>query len=177
MELATAITRALSIALCVRHRLPGQIARQDGSDPSAEDGDAELATALLQLMRDAAADFTLTFRVLADALSPSAGQALREQISESAALEAWLSRWRERLERESIRVEQRRAAMLRINPAYIPRNHRVEAALIAATDGDLQPFHTLLKLLQRPFDEHAAFMGYRLPARPGERVLQTFWRY
>ncbi|HXC58275.1 MAG TPA: YdiU family protein, partial [Steroidobacteraceae bacterium] len=47
---------------------------------TAEDGDAELASTLLQLMRDATADFTLTFRAMADALSPASGQALREQI-------------------------------------------------------------------------------------------------
>jgi uncharacterized protein YdiU (UPF0061 family) len=71
-------------------------------------------------------------------------------------------------------VSERRAAMLRENPAYIPRNHRVEAALIAATDDDLQPARTLLKLLQSPYDEHADFREYRLPPRPEERVLQTF---
>jgi uncharacterized protein YdiU (UPF0061 family) len=141
---------------------------------TAEDGDAELASSLLQVMRDAAADYTLTFRALADALTPAGEQVLREQFRERAALEAWLARWRARLERESIPVEQRREALLRVNPAYIPRNHRVEAALSAATDGDLTPFHTLLNLLQHPSDEPGGFMEYRLPARPEERVLQTF---
>ena len=141
---------------------------------TAEDADAELASALLQVMRDDAADFTQTFRALVAALSPSGEHALRALFpAQGAALEAWLVRWRARLDREPMPVGQRASALSRINPAYIPRNHRVEAALTAASDGDLQLFHTLLNLLQHPFEEHA-LLEYRLPPRPEERVLQTF---
>ena len=57
------------------------------------------------------------------------------------------------------------AARLRAaNPAVIPRNHRVEAALDAATAGDMGPFHALLAAVTRPFDEDEAFM---LPAPTG----------
>jgi len=65
--------------------------------------------------------------------------------------------------------------MRAVSPAFIPRNHRLEAALTAASEqGDLGPFTTLLGIVQRPYDdqpEHAAFMQAPLPA---ERVLQTF---
>ncbi len=37
------------------------------------------------------------------------------------------------------------------NPCVIPRNHLVEEALRAAEDGDLQPFHRLLKVITDPF--------------------------
>ena len=42
--------------------------------------------------------------------------------------------------------------MDRVNPVYIPRNHRVEEALTAATAGDLAPFHRLVDVVSRPFD-------------------------
>jgi uncharacterized protein YdiU (UPF0061 family) len=141
---------------------------------NAEGEDAALAAALLQLMQSAAADFTLTFRALGDALEPAAESALREHLRDAAALDAWLSTWRARLDRDPQSPAQRRAAMLRANPAYIARNHRVEAALAAATDDDLAPALTLLRLLQAPFDEHADLLEYRLPPKPEERVLQTF---
>jgi uncharacterized protein YdiU (UPF0061 family) len=139
----------------------------------AEEGDAALAAALLQAMQAAAADFTLTFRALADALEPAGEQALRDCFRDPVPLDTWLVAWRERLNRQ-LPSPQRRTAMQRVNPAYIARNHRVEAALITATDGDLQPFHALLRLLQTPFDEHPDSMQFRLPARAEERVLQTF---
>jgi serine/tyrosine/threonine adenylyltransferase len=65
--------------------------------------------------------------------------------------------------------------MQAVNPAYIPRNHLVEAALNAAIErNDLGPFEQLLEVLSRPFHERAEFERYGLPAAPEERVLQTF---
>jgi uncharacterized protein YdiU (UPF0061 family) len=65
--------------------------------------------------------------------------------------------------------------MRRVNPAVIPRNHHVEAALNAASErGDLGPFTTLLEILQRPFDDQPAGSVYLLPPLPSERVLATF---
>ena len=55
-------------------------------------------------------------------------------------------------------------AMDRINPIYIPRNHQVEEALTAATEGDLTPFERLLEVLARPFDERPGLEAYAQPA-------------
>jgi uncharacterized protein YdiU (UPF0061 family) len=57
--------------------------------------------------------------------------------------------------------------MDRVNPVYIPRNHRVEEALTAATEGDMAPFHRLLEVLLRPFDERPGLAGYAEPAPAG----------
>jgi uncharacterized protein YdiU (UPF0061 family) len=65
--------------------------------------------------------------------------------------------------------------MRRVYPAYIPRNHRVEAALNAASEqGDLEPFRRLLAVVQNPFEEQPDADDYALPAAPEERVLHTF---
>jgi uncharacterized protein YdiU (UPF0061 family) len=65
--------------------------------------------------------------------------------------------------------------MRRVNPAFIPRNHRVEAALVAASEnGQYEPFHRLLGILQRPFDDQPEVAEYEQPPQPSERVLQTF---
>ena len=65
--------------------------------------------------------------------------------------------------------------MRRVNPAFIPRNHRVEAALNAASErGDLEPFRKLLGIIQRPFDDQPESAEYERPPEPSERVLQTF---
>ena len=64
--------------------------------------------------------------------------------------------------------------MDRVNPVYIPRNHRVEEALAAATAGDLEPFHRLLDVLARPFDERPGLEPYAAPAPPSFGGYRTF---
>jgi uncharacterized protein YdiU (UPF0061 family) len=65
--------------------------------------------------------------------------------------------------------------MRKMNPALIPRNHLVEAALDAANmRQDFKPFEDLLAVISRPYDEGPGLEKYSAPARPEECVLQTF---
>ena len=65
--------------------------------------------------------------------------------------------------------------MRKVNPAFIPRNHRVEAALDAAVERqDFQPFEELLDVLSRPYEDRPELEPYATPARPEQCVLQTF---
>ncbi len=144
--------------------------------------DMELVRELLQLMHEARADFTLTFRQLADVIDGGTLPALEAAAEENAVpppaasnARRWLDRWRTRLALEPQATAERRAAMRYINPAFIPRNHRVEAALDAASiRNDMAPFNTLLALVQRPFDDHPGFEAWMLPPEEHERVLATF---
>ncbi|HEX8748733.1 MAG TPA: YdiU family protein [Pyrinomonadaceae bacterium] len=140
------------------------------------EGDAELGRDLLKAMGTNGADFTLTFRRLSDALS---GQedcvSVRSLFANPSAYDEWLPRWRQRLGQEPTDSATRRAAMLAVNPAFIPRNHRVEAVIRAATDeGDFAPFHELVTVLSNPFEAQPAFARYADPPADEERVLQTF---
>jgi uncharacterized protein YdiU (UPF0061 family) len=141
-----------------------------------QDGDITLVNDLLKLMTENAADFTLTFRRLGDAAADSAGDlAVRSLFADSNAYDVWASRWRWRLGEEGREPAATGAAMRTVNPAFIPRNHLVEAALNAAVErDDLVPFEQLLEVLSRPFDERAEFDRFSLPPAPEERVLQTF---
>jgi uncharacterized protein YdiU (UPF0061 family) len=144
---------------------------------SQEDGDTDLIRRLLSAMQGATADFTLAFRRLAiSAEETSEGDgALRQMFSNPSEIDEWLRAWRARLARDPQTAAERAANMRRVNPAYIPRNHRVEAALDAASEhGDLEPFRRLLAILQKPFEEQADAAGYELPAAPEERVFNTF---
>jgi uncharacterized protein YdiU (UPF0061 family) len=65
--------------------------------------------------------------------------------------------------------------MRAVNPAFIPRNHRVEAIIEAAVNrNDFAPFEELLAVLAKPYDDQPALAGYAEPPKPDERVLQTF---
>jgi serine/tyrosine/threonine adenylyltransferase len=143
---------------------------------SAEDGDTALIRGLLSLMQGAAADFTLTFRKLcASAETTDGDEAFRQLFSGAAGVDDWLRDWRARLARDPQAATERAANMRQVNPAYIPRNHRVEAALNAASErGDFEPFRRLLAVVQNPFEEQLGASEYELPAAPEERVFNTF---
>jgi uncharacterized protein YdiU (UPF0061 family) len=60
------------------------------------------------------------------------------------------------------------------NPAVIPRNHKVEQALEAATKGNLQPLKDLLTALQEPYKNSSNLKPYQSKPKPEEKVCQTF---
>jgi uncharacterized protein YdiU (UPF0061 family) len=65
--------------------------------------------------------------------------------------------------------------MRQINPAYIPRNHRIEQMIGAAVErADFTRFEEFCKVLSQPWREHADYAAYADPPQPSERVLQTF---
>ena len=96
-------------------------------------------------------------------------------FADPGAYDAWAPRWRQRLREEPGDAAARREAMLAVNPAFIPRNHRVEAVIRAAVDrDDFAPFEELLTVLARPYDSQPALARYMEPPAAHERVLQTF---
>ncbi|HEU4627646.1 MAG TPA: YdiU family protein [Steroidobacteraceae bacterium] len=158
-------------AQCDAHLLEGFRAKIGLA--TAADGDAELIRRLLSAMHEAHADFTLTFRRLARAAEATGDDT--ELFAQTPAMTAWLREWRDRLAQEPQFAAERAARMRRVNPGFIPRNHRVEAALAAASErGDLAPFRRLLAILERPFDDQSDAVEYEQPPQPAERVLQTF---
>jgi uncharacterized protein YdiU (UPF0061 family) len=65
--------------------------------------------------------------------------------------------------------------MRAVNPAFIPRNHRIEAVIDAAVNrDDFAPFEELLTVLAKPYQDQPALSGYADPPEPDQRVLQTF---
>jgi uncharacterized protein YdiU (UPF0061 family) len=141
----------------------------------AQDGDLELIGALLDAMHANQADFTLTFRRLCDAAVDGDDAGPRALFDDPGAYDRWAALWRSRLRTEPGSPAQRAQAMRRVNPAVIPRNHRVQQALSAAVEReDFAPFFELLAVLSRPYEEQGAYLAYAAPAQRDERVLQTF---
>ena len=140
------------------------------------EGDDEIGRDLLAAMNANSADFTLTFRRLCDAAAGPAGdEGVRSLFTKSSEYDEWAVRWRKRLEEEPADGSARRAAMTAANPAYIPRNHRVEAAIRAAVDReDFAPFEELHAVLSKPFEDQPAFAHYAERPQAHERVRQTF---
>ncbi|MFC7476254.1 YdiU family protein [Dankookia sp. GCM10030260] len=140
------------------------------------EADLALAEDLLARMQANAADFTLTFRALCGAAAgPEGDAAVRALFADGAAYDGWAGAWRARLAEEATAPAARAAAMQAVNPAIIPRNHRMEAAIVAAVEhGDLSVFEALLDAVARPFEDRPGLERFTLPPEPEERVLATF---
>lgn len=143
---------------------------------TAHAGDKALASALLDRMAANRADFTLVFRRLCAAAGDTdADGPVRDLFVDPTAFDSWAVDWRARLAAEGGEPGARAAAMRSCNPAVIPRNHRVEAALAAAVErDDLGPLQTLAASLADPYGERAADDPDAMPP-PTETVLyRTF---
>lgn len=138
--------------------------------------DAALAQDLLVAMTANQADFTLTFRRLGGAaLDADNDEAVRGLFIDPTAFDVWALNWRQRLSLEPQDAVTRYQAMQAVNPAFIPRNHRVEAVIQAAmTANDYAPFEELVAVLAKPFEDQPEMADYANPPEPDQRVLQTF---
>jgi uncharacterized protein YdiU (UPF0061 family) len=143
---------------------------------TAEAADRQLAEDLLKAMHRNQADFTLSFRALCAAARGGQGDGpVRAQFLNSPDYDEWAQRWRARMSREAMTLESRAESMQEANPAYIPRNHRVEQVIVAAVErGDFGPFEEFSQVLAAPYVERAAYASYAAAPQPQERVLQTF---
>ncbi|MGV6848124.1 MAG: protein adenylyltransferase SelO [Marinibacterium sp.] len=176
-QLATALIQqmedreaAVKEATAIVHAMPEMI-RDEWTDrfraklglTSAHPEDTALIADLLRIMAEGQADFTNTFRAL------GTDQA-RDQFLDPQAFDAWAARWNARRADEP----DPDALMRRSNPAFIPRNHRIEQAIEAALQDDLAPFERLNSVLARPCDDQPEASDLTAPPAEDEVVQATF---
>jgi uncharacterized protein YdiU (UPF0061 family) len=138
--------------------------------------DADLLQDLLDRMAENEADMTLTFRRLSDAAAGGADTDAKvgELFKEPAAFTEWVLKWRQRLAAGKIGPAERSAAMKSVNPAFIPRNHRIQQAIEAAQCGDFTRFEELNAVLSKPYADQPGNADYLNPPKPDEVVHRTF---
>jgi serine/tyrosine/threonine adenylyltransferase len=136
-----------------------------------EPEDKALVDDLLAWMHRRSADFTNTFRSL------TTGRPIVECANASDQIGDDVDRWRWRFDARRTRQPQSLAdvdaLMRRSNPAFIPRNHKVEEALLAATEGDLSVMEQLLDVLTSPFDDSRDLPEFSTPGLD-QRSYRTF---
>ncbi|MBV1862904.1 MAG: YdiU family protein [Rhodobacteraceae bacterium] len=141
---------------------------------SVQDDDTRLADGLLSAMKGQNVDYTLLFRYLADATLGNAEKA-QALFDDPSAFNSWLSAWQDRASVETATPSERAAAMNRVNPIYIPRNHMVEEALQAAEQrGNYARFEKLSAVLANPYEERDGLQEYASPAPDGFGPYKTF---
>ena len=130
--------------------------------------DEKLVTELLDWMHQNSMDYTNTFRDFCKPAFPM------EEAYKSENFQNWYNRWQLRLKTEEQGLNSSLALMRSVNPAVIPRNHKVEEALQAGEEGELNPLQNLLKAIENPYEDGDHNSDYLAPPSSSEKVLQTF---
>jgi uncharacterized protein YdiU (UPF0061 family) len=119
-------------------------------------------------------DFTLFFRRLTQVAAESSSTDFLMLFDDPKVGEEWLGSWRELFLSQDETKEGRISGMRRANPIFIPRNHRIEAAIQAGLRGDYTVFEQVNRVLSRPFDEQPENAEFERPPAADERVERTF---
>ena len=134
-----------------------------------EKEDETLIATLLSWMHQKKADYTNTFCFLINE------DILKDKLFQDSTFHNWYQQWKKRLTLNKKPIELSLNLMRTTNPLIIPRNHKVEEVLEAASiDGDLVPMNNLLAALKKPYDDRSEIIDYQSPPTPSEHVYQTF---
>lgn len=138
--------------------------------------DESLVADYLELLETEGADFTLSFRRLAElSHSEYEGDSIQPLFDFPESFDEWLNRWQERCAKEALSSAQQQEMMLATNPVFIPRNHLVQAAITAAQENnDLSVFERLTEVMDAPYTYAAELEEYATPPRPEQVVHKTF---
>ncbi len=129
-------------------------------------GDRSLIEELLAQLAESSLDYTQFWRQLARYDEPTSPP-LRDHFIDRSRWERWLQNYTERLAQQGLDPTQRRAAMDRVNPIYILRNHLAQQAIVAAEAGDYREAEQLQQVLAHPYEERPEWAAYALPPAAG----------
>ena len=135
------------------------VLRKIGID-DAQDGDKDRVVAFLKILEQTGSDFTNSFAALATDTPETL-------LPRSSEMTTWLSDWRDRVT-DPVTVLQA------TNPAVIPRNHQIEAAIQAGVQGDFKPFDVLGRVLGTPFELAETNQEFAIAPNKEQEVTQTF---
>jgi len=130
--------------------------------------DEGLIIDLLTWMHQNKADYTNTFCYLMNK------KIKEDKIYDNQGFISWKQQWQERLKLHNNSPEKSLKLMRSANPLVIPRNHKVEEALEAANNDDLNPMKNLLKVLEKPYESQEGISEYQSPAPASDIKYQTF---
>ncbi len=150
-----------------RHWLDGMVTKLGLFAREADD--TSLVNELLNMMQKYSADYTNTF------LGLTFAETRNTAMSDTKEFQQWLEKWQARRSRQKQSITDSQKLMRDKNPAIIPRNHRVEAALEAAEkENDFDLLHRLLAVLKKPYAHTPEQAEYAVPPEPTGRPYRTY---
>lgn len=136
-----------------------------------EKEDFDLMKSLLNVMHSEQLDYTNTFRMLVKLTS---NPTVTHSQPLSNQFHSWIDQWLLRLRREPFSLLEISVSMAKVNPVYIPRNHRLQQVIVSAENGDYAPMKELEAVLQKPFIVQEQYQAYENPPLAHERIKETF---
>ena len=130
--------------------------------------DKNLIMELLNWMYEKKADYTNTFIFLMNKTIKNS------EVYDNADFDLWKTKWMKRLVMFGNTHDKSMELMSSSNPMIIPRNHKVEEALMLANNGDLTLFNKLTKILQNPYQVNENDLELMSPAPHSHVKYQTF---
>jgi serine/tyrosine/threonine adenylyltransferase len=130
--------------------------------------DQVLILDLLTWMHLNKADYTNTFCFLMNE------KVKNNEIYKDENFLIWKKRWEERLKLNDNSTVKYLNLMKSVNPIVIPRNHKVEEALEAANNNDLNLLNKLINILKNPYQSQKDISDYQSTSPLGDQNYQTF---
>ena len=119
-------------------------------------------------MKKNKADYTNTFIFLMQK------KIKNSKIYNNSEFDLWKTKWVKRLEMFGNTHDKSMELMSSSNPVVIPRNHKIEEALMLANNGDLTLFNRLIKILKNPYLFNKDDLEFMSPAPHSDKKYQTF---
>ncbi len=120
--------------------------------------DKKIIEDLLNWMEQNKADYTNTFCYLMN------NDSINNKIYKDHKFLAWIKDWKNRVLINNDSIEKSLKLMKDTNPIVIPRNHKVEEALLAANENNLNNLNNLLSVLENPYDNQQNINEFQSPS-------------
>ena len=159
-----------SLGALFERRLSSKMLKKLGIFKDELPGDSELLLHWLRYIETERLDYTLSFRNLANYVESDAALI----FSKDQRVSGLLSVMAKEASKSGLETEKIKEEMNRVNPVFIPRNHRIEQVIEAGLKGDFNLFHEMNEVLKKPYEEHEEFSRYKLAPSPEEVVHATF---
>jgi uncharacterized protein YdiU (UPF0061 family) len=160
-----------SFGTLFEQRLASKMVRKLGILMDEQPQDRDLVRQWLRYLEAQQLDYTLSFRNLANLVGNNADFNFFERTS---TFQDFYQLWQKRVQNQDLETRTIKEEMNRVNPVFIPRNHKIEQVIEAGLKGDFSLFHEMNEVLKNPYEEQEEFNSYKLAPRPEQVVQATF---
>jgi len=171
-ETAKTLNKELdSLGTLFEQRLASKMVKKLGILKDEQPQDRDLARQWLRYLETQRLDYTLSFRNLANLVESDADLSFFERTS---TFQDFYRLWQKRVHNQDLETKAIKGEMNRVNPVFIPRNHKIEQVIEAGLRGDFSLFHEMSEVLKNPYEEQEEFSSYKLAPRPEQVIQATF---
>ena len=128
--------------------------------------DKTLVYDLLNWMEKNKADYTNTFCYLMNI------ETNNDKVHNDKDFVNWSNKWQKRILVNNNSKDKSLKLMKSSNPIVIPRNHKVEEALKATNENNIEIMNKLLSILSKPYENQKNIKDYQSPSN--DKEYQTF---